>query len=75
MTLGQAKECDHDSTVGQGRSNGTGAASSCERKLQGRKELHLHTYNSNTNIAVAVAIDGGLITPVLQDADKVSVMV
>jgi pyruvate/2-oxoglutarate dehydrogenase complex dihydrolipoamide acyltransferase (E2) component len=29
------------------------------------------TYNSNINIAVAVAIDGGLITPVLQDADKV----
>ncbi|XP_058115106.1 dihydrolipoyllysine-residue acetyltransferase component 4 of pyruvate dehydrogenase complex, chloroplastic [Magnolia sinica] len=28
------------------------------------------TYNSNVNIAVAVAIDGGLITPVLQDADK-----
>nr|CAD1826476.1 unnamed protein product [Ananas comosus var. bracteatus] len=27
-------------------------------------------YNSNINIAVAVAIDGGLITPVLQDADK-----
>ncbi|KAG8047342.1 hypothetical protein GUJ93_ZPchr0008g12200 [Zizania palustris] len=29
------------------------------------------TYNSNINIAVAVAIDGGLITPVLEDADKV----
>lgn len=29
------------------------------------------TYNSSVNIAVAVAIDGGLITPVLQDADKV----
>lgn len=29
------------------------------------------TYNSSINIAVAVAIDGGLITPVLQDADKV----
>ncbi|KAK4483860.1 hypothetical protein RD792_011069 [Penstemon davidsonii] len=29
------------------------------------------TYNSHINIAVAVAIDGGLITPVLQDADKV----
>lgn len=29
------------------------------------------TYNSQINIAVAVAIDGGLITPVLQDADKV----
>lgn len=28
-------------------------------------------YNSNINIAVAVAINGGLITPVLQDADKV----
>lgn len=28
------------------------------------------TYNSNINIAVAVAIDGGLITPVLPDADK-----
>ncbi|KAJ6798874.1 dihydrolipoyllysine-residue acetyltransferase component of pyruvatedehydrogenase complex [Iris pallida] len=29
------------------------------------------TYNSSINIAAAVAIDGGLITPVLQDADKV----
>ncbi|CAN4119542.1 unnamed protein product [Withania somnifera] len=29
------------------------------------------TYNSSINIAVAVAIDGGLITPVLHDADKV----
>ncbi|CAK9316853.1 unnamed protein product [Citrullus colocynthis] len=28
------------------------------------------TYNSNINIAVAVAINGGLITPVLEDADK-----
>ncbi|WCJ24573.1 Dihydrolipoyllysine-residue acetyltransferase component of pyruvate dehydrogenase complex [Euphorbia peplus] len=28
------------------------------------------TYNANINIAVAVAINGGLITPVLQDADK-----
>lgn len=28
------------------------------------------TYNANINIAVAVAISGGLITPVLQDADK-----
>ncbi|KDP29394.1 hypothetical protein JCGZ_18315 [Jatropha curcas] len=28
------------------------------------------TYNSNINIAVAVAINGGLITPVLQDANK-----
>ncbi|KAJ4962896.1 hypothetical protein NE237_022835 [Protea cynaroides] len=31
------------------------------------------TYNSSTNIAVAVAIDGGLITPVLSDADKVNI--
>lgn len=31
------------------------------------------TYNNSINIAVAVAIDGGLITPVLQDADKVLV--
>ncbi|KAL2324727.1 hypothetical protein Fmac_023785 [Flemingia macrophylla] len=31
------------------------------------------TYNSSINVAVAVAIDGGLITPVLQDADKVDV--
>ncbi|MED6187444.1 hypothetical protein PIB30_076500 [Stylosanthes scabra] len=31
------------------------------------------TYNSSINIAVAVAIEGGLITPVLQDADKVDV--
>lgn len=30
------------------------------------------TYNSSINIAVAVAMDGGLITPVLQDADKVN---
>lgn len=30
-------------------------------------------YNSSINIAVAVAIDGGLITPVLQDADKVDI--
>ena len=29
------------------------------------------TYNSSINIAVAVAINGGLITPVLPDADKV----
>ncbi|GER37808.1 dihydrolipoyllysine-residue succinyltransferase component of 2-oxoglutarate dehydrogenase complex [Striga asiatica] len=28
------------------------------------------TYNTHINIAVVVAIDGGLITPVLQDADK-----
>ncbi|XP_073221569.1 dihydrolipoyllysine-residue acetyltransferase component 5 of pyruvate dehydrogenase complex, chloroplastic-like [Cicer arietinum] len=27
-------------------------------------------YNSNINIAVVVAIDGGLITPVFQDVDK-----
>lgn len=32
------------------------------------------TYNSSINIAVAVAIDGGLITPVLQDADKVTLI-
>ncbi|PKU79395.1 dihydrolipoyllysine-residue acetyltransferase component 4 of pyruvate dehydrogenase complex, chloroplastic [Dendrobium catenatum] len=31
------------------------------------------SYNSNINIAVAVAIDGGLITPVLQDADKLDI--
>lgn len=31
------------------------------------------TYNSSINIAVAVAINGGLITPVLQDADKVQI--
>ncbi|KAL4334319.1 hypothetical protein GQ457_07G021870 [Hibiscus cannabinus] len=31
------------------------------------------TYNGSINIAVAVAIDGGLITPVLQDADKVDI--
>lgn len=30
------------------------------------------TYNANINIAVAVAINGCLITPVLQDADKVT---
>ena len=29
------------------------------------------SYNDSVNVAVAVAIDGGLITPVLQDADKV----
>lgn len=28
------------------------------------------TYNNSINIAVAVAVNGGLITPVLQDADK-----
>lgn len=32
------------------------------------------TYNSSINIAVAVAINGGLITPVLQDADKVPLL-
>eukprot|EP00270_Netrium_digitus_P019703 TRINITY_DN783_c0_g1_i1.p1 TRINITY_DN783_c0_g1~~TRINITY_DN783_c0_g1_i1.p1 ORF type:complete len:526 (-),score=161.39 TRINITY_DN783_c0_g1_i1:422-1939(-) len=31
------------------------------------------TYNSSVNISVAVAMDGGLITPVLQDADKVDI--
>ncbi|CAK9309656.1 unnamed protein product [Citrullus colocynthis] len=31
------------------------------------------TYNSSIYIAVAVAIDGGLITPVLQDPDKVDI--
>ncbi|KAI3843210.1 hypothetical protein MKX03_009809 [Papaver bracteatum] len=31
------------------------------------------TYNSSINVAVAVAIDGGLITPVLQDADKLDI--
>ncbi|XP_076891204.1 dihydrolipoyllysine-residue acetyltransferase component 5 of pyruvate dehydrogenase complex, chloroplastic-like [Bidens hawaiensis] len=31
------------------------------------------TYNSNINVAVAVTIDGGLITPVLQNADKVDI--
>lgn len=31
------------------------------------------TYNSSINIAVAVAIDGGLITPVLPNADKVDI--
>lgn len=29
------------------------------------------TYNSNVNIGVAVALEGGLLTPVLEDADKV----
>ncbi|CAM0911431.1 unnamed protein product [Alopecurus aequalis] len=32
------------------------------------------TYNSSINIAVAVAIDGGLITPVLEQADKGAIM-
>ena len=36
------------------------------------KDGRSFTYNSNINVAVAVAINGGLITPVLQDADKVS---
>ncbi|GMH21802.1 hypothetical protein Nepgr_023645 [Nepenthes gracilis] len=31
------------------------------------------TYNSCVNIAVAVATDGGLLTPVLHDADKVDI--
>ncbi|GMP48081.1 hypothetical protein CsSME_00015564 [Camellia sinensis var. sinensis] len=31
------------------------------------------TYNRSINIAVTVAIDDGLITPVLQDADKVDI--
>lgn len=30
------------------------------------------THNSDINIAVAVAMDGGLLTPVLPNADKVS---
>ncbi|KAM7468370.1 hypothetical protein LguiB_015932 [Lonicera macranthoides] len=34
------------------------------------KDGKTFTYNSSINIAVAVAINGGLITPVLQDADK-----
>ena len=29
------------------------------------------TYNEDINIAVAVAMDGGLLTPVLKNADKV----
>lgn len=29
------------------------------------------SYNSSINIAVAVAIEGGLLTPVLEDVDKV----
>ncbi|MCD7470171.1 Lta2p [Datura stramonium] len=33
------------------------------------------TYSSSINIAVAVAINGGLITPVLQDADKLDLYV
>ncbi|KAK8951458.1 hypothetical protein KSP39_PZI003202 [Platanthera zijinensis] len=30
-------------------------------------------YNSSINLAIAAAIDGGLITPVLQDADKLDI--
>ncbi|EHA8588721.1 dihydrolipoyllysine-residue acetyltransferase component 4 of pyruvate dehydrogenase complex, chloroplastic [Cocos nucifera] len=37
------------------------------------KDEKSFTYNSSINIAVAVAIDGGLITPVLQDADKLDI--
>lgn len=29
------------------------------------------SYNNSVNVAVAVAIEGGLLTPVLEDADKV----
>lgn len=29
------------------------------------------TYNEDINVAVAVAMDGGLLTPVLKNADKV----
>jgi hypothetical protein len=35
------------------------------------RDCNSFTYNNSINIAVVVAIDGGLITPVLQDADKV----
>lgn len=35
------------------------------------KDGKTFTYNGSINIAVAVAINGGLITPVLPDADKV----
>ncbi|WJX67078.1 dihydrolipoyllysine-residue acetyltransferase [Trifolium repens] len=38
-----------------------------------RRDGNSFTYNSSINIAVVVAIDGRLITPVLQDADKVDV--
>ena len=31
------------------------------------------SYNSSINIAVAVAIEGGLLTPVLEDVDKLDV--
>ncbi|KAI5063362.1 hypothetical protein GOP47_0021909 [Adiantum capillus-veneris] len=37
----------------------------------GCKDGKSFTYNSDINIAVAVAMDGGLLTPVLQNADKV----
>lgn len=30
------------------------------------------TYNEDINVAVAVAMDGGLLTPVLKNADKVN---
>ncbi|KAL6213803.1 hypothetical protein ACLB2K_013243 [Fragaria x ananassa] len=39
----------------------------------GCRDGNSFVYNSSFNIAVAVAIDGGLITPVLQDADKVDI--
>ncbi|KAL6218313.1 hypothetical protein ACLB2K_011527 [Fragaria x ananassa] len=39
----------------------------------GCRDGNSFVYNSSINIAVAVAIDGGLITPVLQDADKVDI--
>ncbi|EXC10710.1 hypothetical protein L484_025294 [Morus notabilis] len=39
------------------------------------KDSKSFTYNSNINIAVVVAINGGLITLVLQDADKGAIMV
>jgi hypothetical protein len=35
------------------------------------KDGQSFTYNANINIAVAVALDGGLLTPVLANADKV----
>eukprot|EP00250_Pteridium_aquilinum_P015692 c22701_g1_i1 orf=195-1637(+) len=37
----------------------------------GCKDGKRFTHNSDINIAVAVAMDGGLLTPVLQNADKV----
>ncbi|KAL6211403.1 hypothetical protein ACLB2K_016629 [Fragaria x ananassa] len=39
----------------------------------GCRDGNSFVYNSSINIAVAVAIDGGLITPVLQDADKADI--